>query len=891
MSRTKKPSAYIRGAMVLLGAGLLIACGGGGGDSGNSVGSTTYSASSGVAQKGPLLQGSTVSVQELNASLSPTGRQFTYQINSDLGTFNPTSTFKSQYIGITATGYYFDEVTNAVSGGTVTLNGISDLSSGTVLNVNLLTTLAYQRIQNLVINSHMTVSVATAQAEAEVLAALNIPAGKSDSRFGSLDLSQNSDGSKALAAVSSVFVYGNTAGQLSSLIASFQSDIADNGIVDSAATKLALANASQNIDAAAVAANLNSKYAGSGVSYSAEDLSNWIDVDGSGVAGKFKYKVPNATQSTSFTFPPSLISHLVGSTISLPSLASGQLWVNGAMAASRTVQAADVIAVTPPSGTFTDGVVDVYVLRETKKVAKISFISGLQSITVTPVTSNIPAGLTQQYTATATFSDTSTSDITNNVVWSVNDDSIASVNSMTGLATAISVGHSATITATSGSVSGSATLNVSPAVLLSIAVSPDSPLTGVGVTNPLSATGIYSDGHVVNLTNSASWISDAVGIATVGANTGVVTGVAKGSTIITATSGAVSGSQSLTVVSNEWMATGGLSETRQEGFSATLLSTGKVLVAGGTGDNVNVYDSKNGAELYNPTTHQWSAAGSLVVARSYHTATLLANGKVLIVGGQGTGGSSLASAELYDPSANTWSVAASLSAARRAHAATLLANGMVLVTGGLGADNSAMHSAELYNPATNTWSAAGSLSVARSWHTQTVLANDKVLVAGGVGSSFLSSAEIYNPVTNTWSSAGALVTGRGYHTASLLANGLVLVAAGVGNAEQRLRNAEFYNPVTNTWSATGSLTTGRNFNSMTLLPNGVVLVAAGFGDAGVLSSAELYDPTLGTWSAAGSLVSKRSRQKAVLLPDGTVLAVGGMSPANIGLGSAELYLP
>src|SRR5215469_8484001 len=127
---------------------LLTACGGGGG--GSSPPPVTYTANSGVAQKGPLIKGSTVTAQELDASLSPTGKQYSYQINSDLGTFTPTSTFGSQYIGLNATGYYFDELANAVSSGPITLNGYADLTAQTVLNVNLLTTLAYQRIQQLV---------------------------------------------------------------------------------------------------------------------------------------------------------------------------------------------------------------------------------------------------------------------------------------------------------------------------------------------------------------------------------------------------------------------------------------------------------------------------------------------------------------------------------------------------------------------------------------------------------------------------------------------------------------------------------------------------------------------------------------------------------------------
>jgi hypothetical protein len=101
----------------------------------------TYTAKSGVAQKGPLIKGSTVTAQELDAGLSPTGVQYSYHTISDLGAFSPTSTFSSQYIGVNATGYYFDELANVVSTGTVTLNAYSDLAIDSVMNVNLLTTL------------------------------------------------------------------------------------------------------------------------------------------------------------------------------------------------------------------------------------------------------------------------------------------------------------------------------------------------------------------------------------------------------------------------------------------------------------------------------------------------------------------------------------------------------------------------------------------------------------------------------------------------------------------------------------------------------------------------------------------------------------------------------
>jgi N-acetylneuraminic acid mutarotase len=160
----------------------------------------------------------------------------------------------------------------------------------------------------------------------------------------------------------------------------------------------------------------------------------------------------------------------------------------------------------------------------------------------------------------------------------------------------------------------------------------------------------------------------------------------------------------------------------------------------------------------------------------------LPNGKVLVVGGGVVGGDKESnSAELYDPATGTWSFTGTLNIACEGHTATLLPNGKVLVVGGYG-NNGALNSAELYDPATGIWTLTDNLRVARSEHTATLLQSGKVLVLGGWREwDVWVDAELYDPATGTWSVTGSPIFGTGYgtgYTATLLPNGKVLVAGG-----------------------------------------------------------------------------------------------------------------
>ncbi len=167
----------------------------------------------------------------------------------------------------------------------------------------------------------------------------------------------------------------------------------------------------------------------------------------------------------------------------------------------------------------------------------------LLSIAVTPANPSIAKGTTQQFSATGSYSDGSTQDLTNGVSWSSSNLSVATITS-DGLANGGAQG-AAQISASSG-VTGSTTLTVATAALVSIAITPANPSIPKGTTQQFTATGTYTDGSTQNLTSSATWASSSPAVATISA-AGLATGAAQGTSQISATSGGVTGSTTLTV--------------------------------------------------------------------------------------------------------------------------------------------------------------------------------------------------------------------------------------------------------------------------------------------------------------------------------------------------------
>ena len=172
--------------------------------------------------------------------------------------------------------------------------------------------------------------------------------------------------------------------------------------------------------------------------------------------------------------------------------------------------------------------------------------------------------------------------------------------------------------------------------------------------------------------------------------------------------------------------------TARRGHTATLLADGRVLIAGGATCCDSPGELNDTAEVYDPGTGVFQPTGSLVTARGFHTATLLADGRVLLTGGfVALDGPTTASAEVYDPSTGHFSPAGAMQVDRIVHSAILLTDGRVLVVGGLHASAAT----DVFDPTTDLWQPGPILEPAWGASTVTLLRNGRVLVFGGEAAS------------------------------------------------------------------------------------------------------------------------------------------------------------
>jgi hypothetical protein len=320
-------------------------------------------------------------------------------------------------------------------------------------------------------------------------------------------------------------------------------------------------------------------------------------------------------------------------------------------------------------------------------------------------------------------------------------------------------------------------------------------------------------------------------------------------------------------------------------YTATLLQNGKVLIAGGLGTGSGGPIGRlTAAQLWDPDTGKFTATGSLNVPRYQHTATLLKNGKVLLVGGadMSDGYDNLASAELYDPATGKFAVTGSLAIGRARHTATLLNDGRVLIAGG--ANTLSVSEAEIYNPATGEFTVTGSMTYSRERATATALKDGRVLVAGGMGSetqgapeAALASAEIYDPSSGTFTATEPMNVARydqaaaGFFYSTHPSAAYVLLAGGKGASGSALNSAEVFDPVRGNFGLTPQpMTAARGMVTTTTLQSGGVLVVGGTGST---ATADLFDPTGAQFNSIGS-AGNGGGQTATLLGDCRILLSG-----------------
>ena len=316
----------------------------------------------------------------------------------------------------------------------------------------------------------------------------------------------------------------------------------------------------------------------------------------------------------------------------------------------------------------------------------------------------------------------------------------------------------------------------------------------------------------------------------------------------------------------------------EDGIS--LDQTGKV-IAGEQGGRYEVLAQasfKGGQQTASATVSVppvWIPASAMLEGRKEHTTTLLANGKILVVGGP-------SSTELYDPVARAFeSIGTTICNHGSRLTANAMADGRVLLVGGVGNPRCA----EIYDPETGDFSRVGNL-VADHWdHASALLGDGRVLIAGGFKSqnnSFMSHtvAEIYDPETESFSETGSLNLDRAVHRAALLPGGQVLIIGGnqrkPGEFIGCMGAPELFDPTTGTFRAVAGYPSSDCSATPTLLSNGNVLITS------EQRGAHLFDPQTGTFRTTGAMMEERGAHAATLLPTGEVLITGGYRPGTIG---------
>jgi hypothetical protein len=354
--------------------------------------------------------------------------------------------------------------------------------------------------------------------------------------------------------------------------------------------------------------------------------------------------------------------------------------------------------------------------------------------------------------------------------------------------------------------------------------------------------------------------------------------------------------------------------TPRANAAAIRLGDGRVLICGGTATG-EVGGVLSSGELYNPAARTFTPTGSMTVPRAGQTITMLHDGRVLLTGGDQNAGfrSQLASAEIYDPATGTFNATGSMSTPREGHTATMLRDGRVLIVGGSPNGIQTTGSAEIYDPSSSTFRRTGHLHQPRVAHVAALLGTGKVLIAGGgrggMPGGYISydTAEMYDPATSSFTAVRAhMKSDRVGAAAVKLNDGRVLIVGGKSGRmmTSRLRNiasftplntAEIYDPESGAFVRTGDMNAPHYLATATMLADGNVLVVGGYRIQGPIvigmRDAEVFQPETNRFSGVGQTTVARLTNTATPLNDGEVLIAGGVADKALITAAVEFYSP
>lgn len=364
----------------------------------------------------------------------------------------------------------------------------------------------------------------------------------------------------------------------------------------------------------------------------------------------------------------------------------------------------------------------------------------------------------------------------------------------------------------------------------------------------------------------------------------------------------------------------------RQGHSANTLPDGRILITGGDEPNIaGVLSTIDTFEIFNPKTQSFTSGGGMANARSTHTATTLADGRVLIVGGYSIYGPGIASptAEIYDPATGLSTSVASPSIGRTLHTATLLSDGRVFVIGGgemfdlndiFASLATVSNTTEIYDPVANTWTAGPNLPNPLLAHQASLLSDGKVLITSGVtvGSlfgipvpSFTSSCYRFDPSASPgFIATSSMPAARAYHGQITLPTGGAMVLGGATGNFTALTfsthtNVYTYNHLTNSWTSAGNINVARAYPNLIDTGSGIAVIAGltsvdvttGTGTPAIEIETSSYSG-LG-WTISGVQALPRQTPRVSLIDGGKrILIVGtGNNGSSAVDKTAEVFIP